>query len=128
MQAEAGQPDSAGGLDFLVGIQSEIPPIVRPSTSSAPSVQGGGKPQNINPDMPGVKDWGSYMDVLDSAKQEALADPKGALGGSPNTTTLDMVGIGRGGKWVHKSQAEAPGLCLAITTPKKANLPKSMGA
>ena len=56
VQVEAGQPDSARGLDLLVGVELEIPPMVSPSTSSAPSTQGDRKPQNINPDMQGVQD------------------------------------------------------------------------
>ena len=56
-------------------------------------------------------------------RKEALAEPKGASGGPPNTTTLAMVGIGRGGKQVYESQAEVLGLCSADTTPKKAKLP-----
>ena len=128
-QAEAGQPDSAGGLNLLVGMQSEIPPLVRPSTASAPSAWGDGKPQNVNPGMWGVHNWGSYMDLLDSTEKETSVEPEGVLGGPLNTTTLAMVGTSRGGKQVHKSQSRGSGLMLSsYNTQKGKTLPKSMGA
>ena len=78
--------------------------------------------------MQGVQDCGNYMHVLDHTKEEVLAEPKGVLGGPPNTTTLTTVENGRGGKHVHETQADALDLHSAVTTPKKAKLLESMGA
>ena len=42
--------------------------------------------------------------------------------------TPATVGAGGGGKQIHGSQAEAPGLSSAVVMPKKAKLLESMGA
>ena len=48
--------------------------------------------------------------------------------GPQNTTTPATAGTGRGGKQIHKSQEEAPGLSLGVAIPKKAKLLESTGA
>ena len=113
----------ARGLDFPVGMQLEIPSLVRPSTSPAPSSQGDGKPQNVDPDMWGVQDWGSYMDVLDSAEKEALADPEGVSGGPLNTTTLTMVGIGKGANGSMRVKQRLWPYTWQLQHPKRQNFP-----
>ena len=68
------------------------------------------------------------MDVLDSTEKEALTGTRGTSEGPTNTMTTTTLGTGRGGKRIHKSQAEGPGSRSAVTTPKKAKPPESSGA
>ena len=127
-RAKAGQPDLANELDLLLVKQPEVPQMAGPPASSALSSQGNGKSQNVNLNMWGVLDWGGFMDMLDSAEKEALTEPEGMSEGPPNTMTPTTIGTGRGGKHICESQAEAPGSSSAVTTPKKAKLPESLGA
>ena len=126
-RAEAGQPDCASSIDLLLATQHEVPSMTGPPASSALSTQGDGKSQNINLDMQGVVDWGSFMDILDSSEKEIL-EPKRALDRPPMATTLPTIGAGKEGKWIHKGQAEASGSSSAVATPRKEKLPESMGA
>ena len=97
-----------------------------PSNGLTPSNWGNGKVKNMNIDMWGVMDWGTFMDILES--NEEMLESERKTDGPPDTMIPTAVGSGRGGKQAHDIQMDTSRLSSAITTPKKAKLPESVGA
>ena len=115
-------------MDLLVETQPEVLPMTVPSASTAFSTLRDGKTKNINLNMQGVLDWGSFMDILDGKEREVLAESQRTSDGAPMAMTPATIGAGKGGKWMHEGQAEASGSSLVVATPNKAKLPESAGA
>ena len=125
-RVETTQPNSAGRVDLLVQTQPEVLMMTGPSNGSTPNNWGNGKVKNMNIDMWGVVDWGTFMDILES--REEMGESERKTNGLLDTMIPTAVGGGRGEKQAHDSQMDTSRQSSAIVTPKKAKLSESVGA
>ena len=83
--------------------------MTRPSNGLTPNNWGNGKAKNVNIDMQGVVDWGTFMDIMESNEETVESERK--MEGPLDTTIPTAVEGSREGseptiaKWILLGQA-----------------------